>query len=43
MEDVWRLVFLTIKLKCEPLKNKINKLFTVITGNLTEKFNRSIN
>ena len=35
VEDVWRLVFLTIKLKCEPLKAQINKLFTVITGNLT--------
>lgn len=43
VEQVWRLVFLTIKLKCEPLKVRINKLFTVITGNLTEKFKRSIN
>ena len=30
VENVWRLVFSTIKLKCEPLKAQINKLFTVI-------------
>jgi hypothetical protein len=43
VEELWRLVFLTLKLKCEPLKEKINKLFTVITSNLTDKLKRSIN
>lgn len=34
---------MTLKLKCETLKDKINKLFTVVTSNLTENFKRSIN
>lgn len=43
VKELWRLVFLTLKLKSEILKEKINKLFTVITSNLTEKLKRSIN
>jgi hypothetical protein len=42
-DQIWKLVFLTLKLKSENLKDRINKLFTVLTSNLTEKFKRSIN
>jgi hypothetical protein len=34
-QQLWKLVFLTLKLKSETLKEKINRLFTVLTANLT--------
>lgn len=42
-QQLWKLVFLTLKLKSEALKEKINRLFTVLTANLTEQFRRSTN
>lgn len=42
-QSLWKLVFLTLKLKSEALKERINKLFTVLTANLTEQFRRSAN
>lgn len=32
-----------MRLKSESLKDKINKLFTILTANLTENFRKSIN
>ena len=42
-KDFWKLVFLTLKINNDALKDRIHKIFKVLIENMSEKFSKSIN
>lgn len=43
LKSFWKLVFLTLRLKNENLKEKIHSIFKILIDNITPSFHKSIN